>query len=109
MGRSDGTGPFGLQSHPRRIGTPIRKPHLEPTAPQEVARHAGIIVLGGATRHPDLFMAHGHVPLAETAERMSVPFSLMRQHPKFELVYSGGEGRLLAIETTEAESARAFY
>ena len=33
---------------------------------------------------------------------------LMR-HPKLELVFSGGEGRMLATGTSEAELARAFY
>lgn len=68
-----------------------------------------MIVLGGATGHPDLFLAHDHVPLGEAAERMDVPVSLLRQHPKLELVFSGGEGRLLATGITEAELARAFY
>ena len=77
--------------------------------PQEVTRHAGMIVLAGATGRPDLFLAHGQVPLGEAAERMSAPVGLMRQHPKLELVFSGGEGRLRATGTTEAELARALY
>lgn len=40
---------------------------------------------------------------------MSVPVGLMLQHPKLELLFSGGEGRLLATGITEAELARAFY
>lgn len=68
-----------------------------------------MIVLGGATGHPDLFLAHGQAPLGEAAERMSAPVGLMRQHPKLELVFSGGEGRLRATGTTEAELARAFF
>jgi len=33
----------------------------------------------------------------------------MRQHPRWELVFSGGEGRLLATGVTESELARVFY
>ena len=40
---------------------------------------------------------------------MSAPVWLMRQHPKLELVFSGGEGRLLDTGTIESELARAFY
>jgi uncharacterized SAM-binding protein YcdF (DUF218 family) len=76
---------------------------------EAVSRHVGMIVLGGATQHPDLFLAHGQVPLGESAERMTVPIGLMRQHPKIVLLFSGGEGRLLATGTTEGELARAFY
>jgi uncharacterized SAM-binding protein YcdF (DUF218 family) len=40
---------------------------------------------------------------------MTVPVGLMRQHPQLQLVFSGGEGRLLATGVTEAELAKAFY
>ena len=33
----------------------------------------------------------------------------MRQHPKLELVFSGGEGLLLTTSVTESELAQAFY
>ena len=98
----------GLTAIPDALLRPLESRYPVPT-PQEVARHAGMIVLGGATGHPDLFLAHGQVPLGEAAERMSAPVGLLRQHPKLELVFSGGEGRLRATGTTEAELARAFY
>jgi uncharacterized SAM-binding protein YcdF (DUF218 family) len=74
-----------------------------------LGHYVGLIVLGGATRHPDSYLAHGQVPLGEAAERMSLPVGLMRQHPQFELVFSGGEGRLLATGVSETELAKAFY
>jgi uncharacterized SAM-binding protein YcdF (DUF218 family) len=99
---------LGLTAIPDALLRPLENRYPVPM-PQEVTRHAGMIVLGGATGHPDLFLAHGQVPLGEAAERMSAPVGLMRQHPKLELVFSGGEGRLRATGTTEAELARAFY
>lgn len=99
---------LGLTAIPDALLRPLENRYPVPT-PQEVARHTGMIVLGGATGHPDLFLAHGQAPLSEAAERMSAPVGLMRQHPKLELVFSGGEGRLRATGTTEAELARAFY
>lgn len=99
---------LGLTAIPDALLRPLENRYPVPT-PKEVARHAGMIVLGGATGDPDLFLSHGQVPLGEAAERMSAPIGLMRQHPKLELVFSGGEGRLLATGNTEAELARAFY
>lgn len=101
-------GLLGFRAIPDALLRPLENRYLVPTA-QEVSRHVGMIVLGGATQHPGVFLAHGQVPLGEAAERMSAPVGLMRQHPKLELVFSGGEGRLLATGTTEAELARAFY
>ena len=82
-------GLLGFSVIPGAMLRPLESRYPVPT-PQVMARHAGLIVLGGATGHPDLFLAHGQVPLGEAAERMSVPVGLMRQHPKLELVFSGG-------------------
>jgi uncharacterized SAM-binding protein YcdF (DUF218 family) len=72
-------------------------------------QYAGVIVLGGATGSPGIYKAHGQVPLGDAAERMTVPIALMRKFPNFELIFSGGEGRLVPTGTTEAELAGLFY
>jgi uncharacterized SAM-binding protein YcdF (DUF218 family) len=71
--------------------------------------YLGVIVLGGATGSPAIYKAHGQVPLGDAAERMTLPIGLMRKFPNFELIFSGGEGRLVPTGTTEAELAKAFY
>jgi uncharacterized SAM-binding protein YcdF (DUF218 family) len=71
--------------------------------------YVGVIVLGGATGSPGIFKAHGQVPLGEAAERMTLPIGLMRKFPNFELIFSGGEGRLVPTGNTEAELAGVFY
>jgi uncharacterized SAM-binding protein YcdF (DUF218 family) len=71
--------------------------------------YAGVIVLGGATGSPSVYKAHGQVPLGDAAERMTLPIGLMRKFPNFELIFSGGEGRLVPTGTTEAELAKIFY
>lgn len=71
--------------------------------------YVGVIVLGGATGSPSIFKAHGQVPLGDAAERMTLPIGLMRKFPNFELIFSGGEGRLVPTGTTEAEIAKVFY
>jgi uncharacterized SAM-binding protein YcdF (DUF218 family) len=40
---------------------------------------------------------------------MTTPIALMRKFPNFELIYSGGEGRLIPTGTTEAELAAVFF
>ena len=72
-------------------------------------QYAGVIVLGGAISYPGIFKAHGQVPLGSAAERMTAPIALMRKFTNLELIFSGGEGRLLPTGTTEAELARIFF
>lgn len=101
-------GLLGFQSIPDALLRPLENRYSVPAA-ETIERHAGVIVLGGAVGHPDSFVAHGQVPLGDAAERMTVPVGLLQQHPKLELVFSGGEGRLLTTGVTESELARAFY
>jgi uncharacterized SAM-binding protein YcdF (DUF218 family) len=72
-------------------------------------QYVGLIVLGGATGNPAIYKTYDQVPLGEAAERMTVPIALMRKFPDFELIFSGGEGRLVPSGTTEAELARVFF
>jgi uncharacterized SAM-binding protein YcdF (DUF218 family) len=72
-------------------------------------QYLGVIVLGGATGNPGIYKAHGQVPLGDAAERMTVPITLMQKFPNFELIFSGGEGRVVPTGTTEAELAGVFF
>ena len=99
---------LGIEAVPNALLRPLENRYSIPSE-ELIGRHAGVIVLGGATGHPDIYLSRGQVPLSEAAERMTLPLAWMRAHPKFELIFSGGEGRLLATGTTEAELAGAFY
>jgi uncharacterized SAM-binding protein YcdF (DUF218 family) len=101
-------GLLGFRAIPDALLRPLENRYPVPPA-EAVDRHVGIIVLGGALGHHDSFAAHGQVPLSEAAERMTVPVGLMRQHPRLELVFAGGEGRLLATGVPESALARVFY
>ena len=101
-------GLLGFEAGPHALLRALENRYPVPTA-EAVGRHVGAIVLGGATEHPDIYQAHGQVPLGGAAERMTVPVGLMRQHPQLQLVFSGGEGRLKATGVSEAELAKAFY
>ena len=101
-------GLLGFQALPDALLRPLENRYPVPAA-GVVERQVGVIVLGGAVGHPDSFQAHGQVPLGEGAERMTVPLALLRQYPSLELVFSGGEGRLLATGVSESELVGAFY
>jgi uncharacterized SAM-binding protein YcdF (DUF218 family) len=101
-------GLLGFEAGPHALLRALENRYPVPIA-EAVGRHVGVIVLGGATEHPGIYQAHGQVPLGEAAERMSVPVGLLRQHPKLQLVFSGGEGRLLATGVSDADLAKAFY
>jgi len=101
-------GLLGFQALPDALLRPLENRYPVPAA-GVVAQQVGVIVLGGAVGHPDSFEAHGQVPLGEAAERMTVPVGLLRQHPGLEMVFSGGEGRLLTTGVTESQLAAAFY
>jgi uncharacterized SAM-binding protein YcdF (DUF218 family) len=101
-------GLLGFEAGPHALLRPLENRYPVPTA-EAVGRHVGVIVLGGATEHSDIYQAHGQVPLGQAAERFSVPVGLLRQNPNLQLVFSGGDGRLLATGVSEAELARAFY
>jgi uncharacterized SAM-binding protein YcdF (DUF218 family) len=101
-------GLLGFNAAPEALLRSLESQYKVPTLTQ-INPYAGVIVLGGATGSPGIFKAHGQVPLGEAAERMTLPIGLMRKFPNFELIFSGGEGRLLPTGTTEAELAKLFY
>lgn len=101
-------GLLGFEAGPHALLRSLENRYPVPTA-EAVGRHVGVIVLGGATEHSGIYQAHGQVPLGEAAERLSVPVGVLRQHPNLQLVFSGGEGRLLVTGVSEAELAKAFY
>lgn len=101
-------GLLGFRALPDALLRPLENLYPVPSA-AEIKRHAGVIVLGGAMGFSESYRAHGQVPLNQAAERMTVPVALMRQHPHLQLVFSGGEGRLVPLGVTESELAQAFY
>jgi len=74
-----------------------------------IISHTGFIVLGGALGHPSTFLEHGQVPLTGAVERMTIPVGWMHTDSHFQLVFSGGEGRMLTTGTSESALARTFY
>ncbi len=101
-------GLLGFHVFPNALLRPLENSFSVP--PEiEIENYIGIIVLGGVIGHPDVYTAHGQVPLGEAAERLTIPTGLMHRHPKLELIFSGGEGRLFRTGVTESELAKVFF
>jgi len=77
-------GLLGFEALPHALLRSLENRYPVPP-PEVVDCHVGVIVLGGALEHPGIYQAHGHVPLGQAAERMSVPVGLMRQHAQWQL------------------------
>ena len=101
-------GLLGFNAAPEALLRSLESQYKAPTLTQ-INPYSGVIVLGGATGSPGVYKAHGQVPLGDAAERMTLPIGLMRKFPNFELIFSGGEGRLVPTGTPEAELAKMFY
>jgi len=100
-------GLLGFQAGPDALLRPLEARYSVPAEPPN--GYAGLIVLGGAVEDAPVFLAHGQVALNDGAERMTMALPLMRQHPLWRLVFSGGDGRLLGSELTEAALAQKFF
>jgi uncharacterized SAM-binding protein YcdF (DUF218 family) len=99
---------LGFEAFPNALLRPLENRYPVPSQ-QVLERHLGMIVLGGATGPSDVYQARGQVPMGDASERMTVPVGLMRQNPKLERLFTGGERRLLTTGVTEAEMAKVFY
>ena len=80
-----------------------------PAPDSRLNNFAGIVVLGGALESPRIWQSHGQVGLNDAAERMTMPLSLLRQNPHLRLLFTGGEGELLADGPSEAARAKFFF
>lgn len=88
--------------------------HLESQAPRlasdaQLARYAGVIVLGGALEPAYVWADHGQPALNEAAERMTTPVALLKRHAHLKLLFTGGEGELFGTGLSEAQRARIFF
>ena len=77
--------------------------------PPDLKNFAGIVVLGGALDSASVWEGRTQPALNSAAERMVAPLPLMQQHLHLRLLFTGGEGQLLAQGLTEAQRAGIFY
>ena len=89
----------------RRLETTY--PVIKPGATLQT--YTGVIVLGGALEPSYVSQGNDQAALNSAAERMTTPISLLRQAPHLRLLFTGGEGELLAEGLSEAERAKVFF
>lgn len=82
-----------------------------PELPPDTATNnfAGVIILGGATSAAYLASAHSQPLINEAAERLTAAVALHISNPKLHIIFTGGEGSILASGPTEAQRARIFF
>src|SRR5947209_15092333 len=69
---------------------------------------SGIVSLGGAI-DTVVSPARGEVALNEAAERLTAIAELARRYPEARILFSGGSGRLIYRDATEAEFAARLF
>ena len=80
-----------------------------PPFPAQMQDYVGVVVLGGALAHWQLWADHGQVALNENAERMTTAASLAHRYPHLQLLFTGGITNVTVKGLTEAERARQFF
>lgn len=88
--------------------------HLESKHPAvatatSLTEYTGVIVLGGALDPAYAWADHEQPALNDAAERMTAPVALAQRFPHLKIVFTGGEGELLATGLTEAARAKIFF
>jgi uncharacterized SAM-binding protein YcdF (DUF218 family) len=74
----------------------------------EMGDPAGIVVLGGGV-DPELTAARGTPAMNSSGVRIVVAAELANRYPKARIVYVGGNSRLVAAESSEADVAAAIF
>lgn len=99
----------GWEPLPDALLRRLEAQHPAPVPQTSLQPYAGVVVLGGALEPSYVWQGHGQVALNDAAERMTAPVALLQQYPHLRLLFTGGEGELLAKGLTEAERARIFF
>lgn len=99
----------GWQPLPDALVRQLEARHPAPSPQTDLSRYAGLVVLGGALEPAYVWADHDQPALNEAAERMTAALPLMQRYPRFVLLFTGGEGDLLAQGMSEAERALRFY
>ena len=99
----------GWLAPPEALLRHLEEQHPGPGPQADLSAYAGIVVLGGALEPSRFWERPGQVALNAGAERMTVPVALLRQHPQWRVLFTGGEGELNFKAFTEAERAEVYF
>src|SRR5690606_25663429 len=79
-----------------------------PAPSPETLNPAGIVILGGAIS-PEVSAARNMPELTASAERMTIVGELARRYPNARILFSGGNGNLIANGLDEARVALRLF
>ena len=99
----------GWQPLPELLIRELENRHPPLPATADLDSYAGLVVLGGALEPAYVWAGHGQPALNGRAERMTAPLPLLQNHPRLQLLFTGGDDELLAQALTEAQRARIFF
>ena len=99
----------GWLAPPEALLRHLEEQHPGPGPQADLSGYAGIVVLGGALEPSRFWERPGQVALNAGAERMTTPVALLRQHPQWRVLFTGGEGELNFKAFTEAERAEVYF
>jgi uncharacterized SAM-binding protein YcdF (DUF218 family) len=98
----------GWEPLPDALLRRLEAQHPAPAQP-DLSQYVGVIVLGGSTESSYVWEGHEQPALNSAAERLTAALPLLQRARQLVLLYTGGEGELLAEGPSEAERARRFY
>jgi uncharacterized SAM-binding protein YcdF (DUF218 family) len=100
---------IGWQPLPHWLIRQLETQYVEIVPEADLKAFFGMVVLGGATEEGFIAQAHSQPLLNEAAERMTAPVAMLKRNPQLRIVFTGGEGSLLASGASEAERVRPFF
>jgi uncharacterized SAM-binding protein YcdF (DUF218 family) len=100
---------MGWQPLPHWLIRQMEAQYAEIAPGADLRPYAGIVILGGATEAGYVAQAHSQPLLNAAAERITAPIAMLRHNPHLRIVFTGGEGSLLASGPSEAERIRPFF
>ncbi len=99
----------GWQPLPELLTRHLEGQYAEIPPQADLQDYVGMVILGGATESGQVQQAHTQPLFNAAAERMTAPLFMLRHNPKLRVLYTGGEGMLMATGPSEAERARVFF
>lgn len=100
---------MGWQPLPDLLYRNLEQRFAEIAPDADLSAYDGVVVLGGALDSGYVAEAHTQPVINDAAERMTAATALARLYPRFQMVFTGGEGEFFGSGPTEAQRAARFF
>jgi uncharacterized SAM-binding protein YcdF (DUF218 family) len=99
----------GWQVPPEALMRQLEASSNEMAPDADLSAYAGVVVLGGGLDASYIAQDHAQPELNGSAERMTAAVALSQRYPAMRILFTGGEGDLIASGPSEAQRARQFF